>query len=72
MIIITAYHTGMRVGELLKLKWVHINRKASFIRLPAEITKEKREKNIPINHHASDVARTSNTSKASLAMQVQW
>jgi integrase len=50
-ILITAYHTGMRMGELLKLEWKHIDREAGLIRLPAELTKEKRPKTIPINHH---------------------
>jgi integrase len=54
-VLITAYHTGMRSGELQKLQWSHIDRKKMFIRLPAEITKESREKNIPINHHVKSV-----------------
>ena len=54
-VLITAYHTGMRSGELQKLQWNHIDRKKGFIRLPAEITKERREKNIPINHHVKSV-----------------
>jgi integrase len=54
-VLITAYHTGMRSGELQKLQWSHIDREKGFIRLPAEITKERREKNIPINHHVKSV-----------------
>jgi integrase len=50
-----AYHTGMRKGELLKLKWSYIDRKAEFIRLPAKIVKERRDKNIPINEHVKAV-----------------
>jgi integrase len=50
-----AYQTGMRSGELQKLHWSHIDRKEMFIRLPAEVTKERREKNIPINHHVKNV-----------------
>jgi integrase len=49
--LIVAYHTGMRQGELLKLKWSYIDREKGFIRLPAEITKERKFKSIPINHH---------------------
>ena len=48
---ILAFNTGMRPGEILGLKWSYIDRKAGFIRLPAEVTKEKAPKNIPINHH---------------------
>jgi integrase len=54
-VLITAYHTGMRSGELQKLQWSHIDQKKGFIRLPAEVTKERREKNIPINHHVKSV-----------------
>jgi integrase len=54
-IVTTAYYTGMRKGELLKLKWSHIDRKTGFIRLPARIVKERRDKNIPINEHVKDV-----------------
>lgn len=50
-----AYNTGMRRGEIRQLKWSDIDREKMFIRLPAEITKEKRPKNIPINHHVKDV-----------------
>lgn len=50
-LLIATYNTGMRKGELLNLKWSHIDRKNSMIRLPAELTKEKKPKNIPINHH---------------------
>jgi len=50
-----AFHTGMRRGEIRQLKWKYIDRKAGFIRLPKEITKEKKDKDIPINHHVKRV-----------------
>lgn len=50
-VLVVAMNTGMRPGELRQLAWPHIDRKAGFIRLPAELTKEKRAKAIPINHH---------------------
>jgi len=53
--LIVLFNTGMRTGEIRKLRWSHIDRKAMFIRLPKEITKEKRAKNIPINHHVKNV-----------------
>jgi integrase len=53
--IIIAYNTGMRTGEIRLLKWSYIDRKKGFIRLPKEITKEKKAKNIPINHHVKGV-----------------
>jgi integrase len=54
-LLVTAMNTGMRPGELRRLTWAHIDRKAGFIRLPAEFTKEKRAKAIPINHHVKEV-----------------
>jgi len=54
-LLITGYYTGMRAGELMGLRWTHIDRKNSMIRLPAELTKEKRTKRIPINHHVKAV-----------------
>jgi len=54
-LIIVGYNTGMRKGELLSLKWSHIDHRNSMIRLPAELTKEKKPKNIPINHHVKRV-----------------
>ena len=50
-VLITAYHTGMRSGELQKLQWSHVDRKEMFIRLPGEITKTGDPRDIPINHH---------------------
>lgn len=45
-----AFNTGMRTGELRALRWSHIDREKWVIRLPADLTKEKR-RSIPINHH---------------------
>ena len=53
--IITAYNTGMRVGELRLLKWSFVDNKERLIKLPAKVTKEGRSKNIPINHHVRKV-----------------
>ena len=49
--VIVAYNTGMRIGELRLLKWLYIDKVNNYIRLPEEVTKERRPKNIPINHH---------------------
>ncbi len=54
-VLIVAYHTGMRSGELQKLQWNHIDRKEMFIRLPKEITKKKMARDVPINHHVKTV-----------------
>jgi len=48
----------MRTGEIRRLKWSYVDRKAGFIRLPASVTKENKEKNIPINHHVKMLLNT--------------
>lgn len=50
--VILAYNSGMRLGELRQLEWSHVDREGGFIRLPAKLVKERRDKVIPINHHA--------------------
>ena len=46
-IIITAFHTGMRLGELLGLRWPYVDCKAAMIRLPAELVKTENPRRIP-------------------------
>jgi integrase len=53
--IIVAFNTGMRVSELRLLKWSYVDKVNGIIRLPADITKEKKPKNIPVNHHVKKV-----------------
>jgi integrase len=53
--VILAMNTGMRPGEIKKLRWSYIDRKAGFIRLPAEATKESAPKDIPLNHYSKAV-----------------
>ncbi len=53
-VLIIAFNTGMRSGELQKLKWSYIDKEKSFIRLPPEVTKERKAKDIPINHNVKD------------------
>jgi integrase len=54
-VLIIAFNTGMRLGEVKALKWSHIDKAAMMIRLPAEVTKENRTKDIPINHHVKSI-----------------
>jgi integrase len=53
--IIIAFNTGMRTGEIRLLKWSYIDRKNGYIRLPKEVTKENKPKNVPINHNVKAV-----------------
>jgi integrase len=48
----------MRMGELLSLKWSHVDLENEFFRLPAEFCKEKKPKNIPFNYHVAEVLNT--------------
>jgi integrase len=54
-ILIIGFNTGMRLGEILKLKWSNIDRKEGFIRLTDSDTKERKEKVIPINSYIVNV-----------------
>jgi integrase len=54
-ILIVAFNTGMRKGEILNLRWSQIDQEKGFIRIPADRTKERKAKCIPINHHVQEV-----------------
>jgi len=54
-IIIVAFNTGMRKGEIRNLRWKHIDFENGFIRFPASMVKEDKPKVIPINHHVMAV-----------------
>jgi integrase len=48
-IVITAYETGMRAGEIKRLTWDKVDFKTGFIRLQAEDTKTSEKRVIPIS-----------------------
>lgn len=54
-ILTVAYSTGMRSGELRALLWSHIDMEKGVIRLPADVTKERKGKIVPMNHHVRTV-----------------
>ena len=56
-IINVAFYTGMRVGEIVGLKWEHIDDRTGFIRLTMVDTKESSKKNIPIYNHVAEILR---------------
>ena len=57
-ILILAYSTGMRMGELRKLQWRHVDKKEMFLRLTRDITKTEEPRDIPINHHVKAILDT--------------
>ena len=48
-------NTGMRSGEIRQLQFKHIDREKGLIKLTADMTKEKKPKVIPINHHITEM-----------------
>lgn len=54
-ILIVAFNTGMRKGEILNLQWHNIDKITGFIRLSEKETKEKKKKSIPINANVKKV-----------------
>jgi len=54
-LVLFAVNTGMRKGEILKLKWEHISFGDMQIHLPKTLTKNSRERDIPINSIVRDV-----------------
>jgi len=53
--IITAFNTAMRLGEIRGLSWSQIDRARGFIRLSGDSTKEGKPKSVPINRHVAAV-----------------
>jgi integrase len=49
------FNTGMRLGDIIGLKWSQIDRKAGFIRLTEADTKEDFPRIVPMNHHVNAV-----------------
>ena len=48
-VILVAYQTGMRRGEILGLTWERVDIKAGFIRLKADDTKTRESRIIPLS-----------------------
>jgi integrase len=54
-ILMCAYHTGMRRGEILGLSWDRVDLKAGFIRLKETDTKTSEGRSIPIGRELGEV-----------------
>jgi len=52
-----AYHTGMRKGEILTLKWGQVDLKEGFIRLDPEHTKTGEGRWVPLNQELVEMFR---------------
>ena len=51
-VVVLAYWTAMRRGELLDLTWDRVDVKGGFIRLPSEVTKTSAGRSIPLSAEA--------------------
>lgn len=56
-ILLTAYHTGMRKGEILNLAWDRVDFKADMIRLRPEDTKTQEGRLVPMTKELSETLR---------------
>jgi integrase len=56
-ILLTAYHTGMRKGEILNLTWDRVDFKAGVIRLRIEDTKTREGRIVPLTKELSETLR---------------
>ncbi len=54
-LVLTALNTGMRRGELLGLRWEHVNVGASILTVVAGNAKSSKARHIPLNAEALDV-----------------
>ena len=57
LILLTAYHTGMRRGEILSLRWGRVDLGRGMIRLPGGATKTDQGRNIPLNRETVEALR---------------
>ncbi len=56
-ILLTAYYTGMRQGEILSLTWNRVDMDNRIIRLDAEDTKDRESRRVPIGDELHAVLR---------------
>jgi integrase len=57
-ILLAAYYTGMRQGEILSLTWDRVDMEKCFIRLDAEDTKDREARQIPVGDALYQVLRS--------------
>lgn len=57
-LIVMAMNTGMRKGEMLTLKWSHINMEDRYLTIRSENAKSKNKRTIPLNNTVFDMLTT--------------
>jgi len=64
-IIIFALDTGMRLGEILTLKWENVNLAHRYCLLESSLTKTSRQRRVPINSELADMMEEMKSKKKS-------
>lgn len=57
LVIRLGYYTGMRIGELSKMKWRMVNLEKRYIHLPHAITKSTKPRTIPLSPRAFNIIK---------------
>lgn len=70
LIIMTAYETGMRRGEIENLKWDRVDLEAGFINLRPEDTKTEEGRRVPMPSHLLEKYRALRNSQASQTVDI--
>ncbi len=70
LIIMTAYETGMRRGEIENLKWDRVDLEAGFINLRPEDTKTEEGRRVPMPSHLLKKYRALRNSEASQTVHI--
>jgi integrase len=71
-ILLTAYHTGMRKGEILNLTWDRVDLKAGLLRLRPEDTKTREGRPIPLTKELSEMLRNATIYLDVSGQRVPW
>jgi integrase len=71
-ILLTAYHTGMRKGEILNLTWDRVDLKAGLVRLRPEDTKAREGRTIPLTKELSETLRNATIYLDESGQRVPW
>lgn len=60
-ILLTAYHTGMRLEEILTLTWDRVDLEKNRLFLPGRLTKTAKDREVPSRQHCANATRSYDT-----------
>jgi site-specific recombinase XerD len=55
LISLLALSSGMRIGEILKMRWTDVDKQNKLLRIPASNSKSKKARTVPLNDSAMNV-----------------